>query len=99
MPLSKKKGGRGEGGRTDLRSLQRVDETAFSDIGIADDADGDALRRAWLVGLEYSHKGGSSRRGEIRALMGCGGAEGESGGSMAEVAQPIERILSGYEVY
>jgi hypothetical protein len=37
---------------THLSPFERVDQTAFADVGEANDTNGDALRRARFVGLE-----------------------------------------------
>ena len=37
---------------THLGLFERVDQTAFANVGEANDTDGDALRRAWFVRLE-----------------------------------------------
>ena len=41
-----------QGNATHLGPFERVDQTTFADVGEANDADGDALRRAWFVCLE-----------------------------------------------
>jgi hypothetical protein len=82
-----------------LGALEGVDKTAPADIREADDADGDALCRAWFVRLEEAEQRRCGARGEVRALMRACGAEGERWGCVAEVFEPCLGILAWHQIY
>ena len=74
-------------------------QTALADIREADDANGDALRRARVVRLEEAEQRRCGARGEVRALMRARGAEGERWGCVAEVFEPCLGILARHQIY
>ena len=52
-----------------LGALEGIDQTALADVREANDADNDALGRAWFVCLDEAKQGGCCFRRKIRPLM------------------------------
>lgn len=52
-----------------LGALEGIDQTALADVREANDADNDALGRAWFVRLDEAKQCGCRFRGKVRPLM------------------------------
>lgn len=84
---------------THLGTFEGVDQTAFANVGEADDAYGDALRGARFIRLEEAKQRGCRARGEVRALMRARRAERESWSGVTEMFQPCLGILARHQIY
>jgi hypothetical protein len=81
-----------------LGPFERVDQTAFADVGEANDADGDALRCARFVRLEEAEQCRGRARCQVRTLMRTRRAEWERRSCVAEVFEPCLGVLARHQV-
>jgi hypothetical protein len=82
-----------------LGPFERVDQAAFTDVGEANDADGDALRRARFVRLEEAEQCRSRARCQVRTLMRTRRTERERRSCVAEVFEPCPGVLTRHQIY
>jgi hypothetical protein len=83
---------------THLGPFERVDQTTFADVGKANYADSDALRRAQFVHLEEAEQCRNRARRQVRALMRTHRAEWEHRNCVA-VFEPCLSVLVRHQVY
>jgi hypothetical protein len=81
-----------------LGALEGVDQTALADVREANDADSDALGRAWFVCLDEAKQGGCRSRGKIRPLMRARGAKRERWCCVAEVFEPSLGVRTWHQI-
>ena len=83
---------------THLGPFKRVNQTALGDVGKANDADGDVLRRARFVRLEEAEQCRGRARRQVRTLMRTRRAEWGHRNCVAEAFEPCLGVLARYQV-